>query len=65
MEDYDKKNLFDVEEFLKNRDKIKLNSKSKILKINLWYKNVLWLIDGWLIVDKMLIYNHTEVLLYD
>lgn len=35
LEDYDKKNLFDVEEFLKNRDKIKLNSKSKILKINL------------------------------
>ena len=65
LEDYDKKNLFDVEEFLKNRDKIKLNSKSKIIKINLWYKNNLWLIDGWLIVDKMLIYNHTEVLLYD
>ena len=35
LEDYDKKNLFDVEEFLKNRDKIKLNSKSKIIKINL------------------------------
>ncbi|HGD6691539.1 TPA: VirD4-like conjugal transfer protein, CD1115 family [Streptococcus agalactiae] len=35
LEDYDKKNLFDVDEFLKNRDKIKLNSKSKILKINL------------------------------
>ena len=65
LEDYDKKNLFDVEEYLTNRDKVKLNSKSKILKINLWYKNILWLIDGWLIVDKVLIYNHTEVLLYD
>lgn len=35
LEDYDKKNLFDVEEYLTNRDKVKLNSKSKILKINL------------------------------
>ncbi|HGC6829582.1 TPA: VirD4-like conjugal transfer protein, CD1115 family [Streptococcus agalactiae] len=35
LEDYDKRNLFDVEEYLTNRDKVKLNSKSKILKINL------------------------------
>ena len=35
LEDYDKKNLFDVEEYLTNRDKVKLNLKSKILKINL------------------------------
>ena len=26
LEDYDKKNLFDVEEYLKNRDKVKLKS---------------------------------------
>ena len=35
LEDYDKRNLFDVEEYLTNRNKVKLNSKSKILKINL------------------------------
>ena len=33
LEDYDKKNLFDVEDFLKNRDKAKLTLKSKVLKI--------------------------------
>ena len=35
IEDYDKKNLFDVEDFLKNRDKAKLTPKSKILKIKI------------------------------
>ena len=36
LEDYDKKNLFDVEEFLKNRDKIKINRNSLITR--LWIK---------------------------
>lgn len=35
LEDYDKKNLFDVERYLNNRNSVKLNSKLKILKINL------------------------------
>ena len=35
LEDYDKKNLFDVEDFLKNRDKAKLTLKSKVLKIKI------------------------------
>ncbi|EKX87574.1 MULTISPECIES: hypothetical protein [Peptostreptococcus] len=33
LEDYDKKNLFDVEEFLKNRDKIKINRNSLITRL--------------------------------
>ena len=33
LEDYDKKNLFDVEEFLKNRDKIKINRNSLIIRL--------------------------------
>lgn len=33
LEDYDKKNLFDVEKFLKNRDKININGDSKIIRI--------------------------------
>ena len=33
LEDYDKKNLFDVEKFLKNRDKINVNGDSKIIRI--------------------------------
>ena len=33
LEDYDKKNLFDVEMFLKNRDKININGDSKIIRI--------------------------------
>lgn len=36
LEDYDKKNLFDVEEFLKNRDKVKLKSSYKINRLNIW-----------------------------
>ena len=39
LEDYDKKNLFDGEHFLKNRDKAKLTSKSKVLKIK--YKKLI------------------------
>ena len=33
LEVYDKKNLFDVEEFLKNRDKIKINRNSLITRL--------------------------------
>ena len=33
LEDYDKKNLFVVEEFLKNRDQIKINSNSLITRL--------------------------------
>ena len=33
LEDYVKKNLFDVEEFLKNRDKIKINRNSLITRL--------------------------------
>ena len=33
LEDYDKKNLFDVEEFLKNKDKIKINRNSLITRL--------------------------------
>ena len=36
LEDYDKKNLFDVEEYLKNRDKVKLKSSYKINRLNIW-----------------------------
>ena len=36
LEDYDKKNLFDVEEYLTNRDKIKINRNSLITR--LWIK---------------------------
>ncbi|HGQ6143333.1 TPA: VirD4-like conjugal transfer protein, CD1115 family [Streptococcus pneumoniae] len=35
LEDYDKKNLFDVEEFLTNRDKVKLKSSYKINRLNI------------------------------
>ena len=35
LEDYDKKNLFDVEEYLKNRDKVKLKSSYKINRLNI------------------------------
>ena len=37
LEDYDKKNLFDVEEYLKNRDKVKLKSSYKINRLNIWF----------------------------
>lgn len=33
LEDYDKKNLFDVEEYLTNRDKIKINRNSLITRL--------------------------------
>ena len=36
LEDYDKKNLFDVEEYLKNRDKVKLKSSYKINSLKIW-----------------------------
>ena len=36
LEDYDKKNMFDVEEYLKNRDKVKLKSSYKINRLNIW-----------------------------
>lgn len=36
LEDYDKKNLFDVEEYLTNRDKVKLKSSYKINRLNIW-----------------------------
>ena len=35
LEDYDKKNFFDVEEYLKNRDKVKLKSSYKINRLNI------------------------------
>lgn len=35
LEDYDKRNLFDVEEYLKNRDKVKLKSSYKINRLNI------------------------------
>lgn len=35
LEDYDKKNLFDVEEYLTNRDKVKLKSSYKINRLNI------------------------------
>ena len=35
FEDYDKKNLFDVEEYLTNRDKVKLKSNYKINRLNI------------------------------
>nr|WP_210388536.1 type IV secretory system conjugative DNA transfer family protein [Fusobacterium sp. HMSC073F01] len=35
LEDYDKKNLFDIEEYLKNRDKVKLKSSYKINRLNI------------------------------
>ena len=35
LEDYDKKNLFDVEEYLTNRDKVKLKSSHKINRLNI------------------------------
>ena len=36
LEDYDKKNLFDVEEYLTNRDKVKLKSSYKINRLKIW-----------------------------
>lgn len=36
LEDYDKRNLFDVEEYLTNRDKVKLKSSYKINRLNIW-----------------------------
>ena len=36
LEDYDKKNLFDVEKYLTNRDKVKLKSSYKINRLNIW-----------------------------
>ncbi|MEQ0489316.1 VirD4-like conjugal transfer protein, CD1115 family [Anaerococcus murdochii] len=35
LEDYDKKNLFDVEEYLANRDKVKLKSSYKINRLKI------------------------------
>lgn len=35
LEDYDKKNLFDVEEYLTNRDKVKLKPSYKINRLNI------------------------------
>lgn len=35
LEYYDKKNLFDVEEYLINRDKVKLKSSYKINRLNI------------------------------
>ncbi|HEN2374246.1 TPA: type IV secretory system conjugative DNA transfer family protein [Streptococcus agalactiae] len=35
LEDYDKKNLFDVEEYLTNRDKVNLKSSYKINRLNI------------------------------
>ncbi|HER2582068.1 TPA: type IV secretory system conjugative DNA transfer family protein [Streptococcus pyogenes] len=35
LEDYDKRNLFDVEEYLTNRDKVKLKSSYKINRLNI------------------------------
>lgn len=37
LEDYDKRNLFDVEEYLTNRDKVKLKSSHKINRLNIWF----------------------------
>lgn len=37
LEDYDKKNLFDVEEYLTNRDKVRLKSSYKINRLNIWF----------------------------
>ena len=37
LEDYDKKNLFDVEKYLTNRDKVKLKSSYKINRLNIWF----------------------------
>ena len=37
LEDYDKKNLFDVEEYLTNRDKVKLKSSYKINRLKIWF----------------------------
>lgn len=36
LEDYDKKNLFDVEEYLANKDKVKLKSSYRINRLNIW-----------------------------
>ena len=35
LEDYDKKNLFDVEEYLKNKDKLKLKGNDKIITLDI------------------------------
>lgn len=36
LEDYDKRNLFDVEDYLTSRDKVKLKSSYKINRLNIW-----------------------------
>ena len=36
LEDYDKRNLFDVEKYLTNRDKVKLKSSYKINRLKIW-----------------------------
>ncbi|WP_294984391.1 VirD4-like conjugal transfer protein, CD1115 family [uncultured Fenollaria sp.] len=35
LEDYDKKNLFDVEEYLKNKDKLRLKGNDKIITLDI------------------------------
>ena len=35
LEDYDKRNLFDVEKYLTNRDKVKLKSSHKINRLKI------------------------------
>ena len=35
LEDYDKRNLFDVEKYLTNRDKVKLKSSYKINRLKI------------------------------
>ncbi len=40
LEDYDKKNLFDVEEYLTNRNKVKLKSSYRINRLNIWVYGV-------------------------
>ena len=45
LEDYDKKNLFDIESYMKRRGKAKLNKNTVIMKLQLldiiciWYNN--------------------------
>lgn len=35
LEDYDKKNYFNVEEYLKNKDKLKLKGNDKIITLDI------------------------------
>lgn len=35
LQDYDKRNLFDIDKYTKTRNKVKLNSNTTITKINL------------------------------